>query len=324
MNSNENEIQVSVCVVTYNQEEYIAECLDSLISQKTNFKFEIIVGEDCSTDNTRAVVQHYVDKYPNLIVPLFYEKNVGAVENVKQVYEKAQGKYIAHIDGDDLALPGKLQKQFDVMEENPQAIICSHNMSEVSINNAVNDIYWYYPEGEYKLSDLIKKLPFFAHSSKFFRVNKDIDLSTVLCDEDALDIELHLYQSRVGTIIHLNENFGIYRTGVGISAVKDNKLNYKMIARVESVYEELIVTNPELSKEIKEAYAAYLLGMASSFAVYESNGRKMRKYAIKSIKQNFFSKKQIIMLTLALNPPIGILVLKTRHNIKTRKSGDES
>ena len=82
-----NDIQVSVCVVTYNQENYIAECLESLVNQVTNFRYEIIVGEDCSTDGTRAIVQRYVEKYPDLIVPLFYKENVGPVGNIKHIYK---------------------------------------------------------------------------------------------------------------------------------------------------------------------------------------------------------------------------------------------
>ena len=126
--SNKDDIQVSVCVVTYNQENYIAECLESLVTQQTSFKFEIIVGEDCSTDGTRAIVQQYVEQYPDLIVPLFYEENVGAVENVKRVYKAAKGKYIAHLDGDDMALPNKLQRQFNILENNTDCSICVHNM----------------------------------------------------------------------------------------------------------------------------------------------------------------------------------------------------
>lgn len=99
----ESDIQVSVCVVTYNQENYLVECLESLVKQQTNFKFEIIIGEDCSTDNTRTIVQSYAEKYPNLIIPLFHEKNIGPFDNIKEVYRKAQGKYIAHMDGDDFA-----------------------------------------------------------------------------------------------------------------------------------------------------------------------------------------------------------------------------
>ena len=134
----ENDIKVSVCVVTYNQENYIAECLESLVTQQTSFKFEIIVGEDCSTDTTRAIVQNYVEKYPDLIVPLFYESNVGAVENLRQTYLKAKGKYIAHMDGDDLAMCDKLQKQFEALEENPDCVICGHNM--VLIDSNSNDL----------------------------------------------------------------------------------------------------------------------------------------------------------------------------------------
>lgn len=316
-----NDIKVSVCVVTYNQEKYIAECLDSLVSQETDFKFEIIVGEDCSTDGTRAIVQQYVDKYPDIVKPIFHKNNVGAVENVKQVYIAAKGKYIAHMDGDDMALPTKLQKQFDVMERNPQAVICSHNMSKFSVDDKIEENYWYHAQGEYSFLDLIKKLPFFAHSSKFFRVTNDIDLSKILCEKDTLDIELHLYQSRGGSIIHLNNNLGIYRTGVGVSAVKDNRLNYKMIKRVTNIYEKLLIENPEISKEIKLAYASYLLVTASGFAVVESNGKKMREYAIKSIRKGFFSRKQIFMLILATSPTLSIPILRIRYKLKNKKLG---
>jgi len=312
-----NDIKVSVCVVTYNQEKYIAECLDSLVSQETDFKFEIIVGEDCSTDGTRAIVQQYVDKYPDIVKPIFHKNNVGAVENVKQVYIAAKGKYIAHMDGDDMALPTKLQKQFDIMEKNPQAMICSHNVSGILTNNLVKKHYIYCSEGEYTFIDLVKRLPFFAHSSKLFRVTNDIDLYNILSRENILDIELHLYHASKGTIIHLEEDLGIYRTDVGVSAIKNNKLNYKMIESVVDVYEELKVSNPEIISEIKKAYASYLLGAASNFAIIESDAGKMRKYTIKSFEQKSFSMKQVVMIIFAFFPKIGIRILRTRYNLRT-------
>lgn len=314
-----HDIKVSVCVVTYNQEKYIAECLDSLVSQETDFKFEIIVGEDCSTDGTRAIVQQYVDKYPDIVKPVFHEQNVGAVENVKTVYKKARGKYIAHMDGDDMALPTKLQEQFNILEKNPQAIICSHNMLEVVNDTITKDGYWNHPKGEYVLLDLVKKLPFFAHSSKFFRVTDELNLSDILNEEDVLDIELHLYQSTKGTIIHVGENLGVYRPGVGISSVKDNKLNYNMIARIEKIYNDLLVSNPELAETIKIAYASYLLGIANSYAVTELNGHKMREYALKSIKQKLFSKRQLLMVVLCANYNVGVSILNIRYKFKNMK-----
>lgn len=314
-----DDIKVSVCVVTYNQEKYIAECLDSLVSQETDFKFEIIVGEDYSTDGTRAIVQQYVDKYPDVVKPIFHKSNVGAVENVKQVYIAAKGKYIAHMDGDDMALPGKLQMQLDIMEKNPQAIICSHNMLELVNNTITKDGYWNHSKGEYGLLDLVKKLPFFAHSSKLFRVTDELNLSDILNEEDVLDIELHLYQTQKGSIIHLGKHYGIYRSGVGISAVKDRKLNREMITRVESIYEELMVSNPEINKEIKKAYALYLIGIANKFSFIELDGDDMKKYTMKSIRQGYYSKNQILMLILALKPNLGVKILRARYKMKNRR-----
>ena len=86
----ENELKVSVCVVTYNQENYIGECLESLVNQVTNFRYEIIVGEDCSTDGTRAIVQRYVEKYPDLIVPLFYKNNTIVIKPVNRLERSAK------------------------------------------------------------------------------------------------------------------------------------------------------------------------------------------------------------------------------------------
>lgn len=165
----ENDIQVSVCVVTYNQENYIAECLESLVNQVTNFRYEIIVGEDCSTDGTRSIVQRYVEKYPDLIVPLFYKENLGPVENIKQVYKKAKGKYIAHMDGDDIALPGKLQKQFEVLEKNNDCVICAHQMELINENDEVVGIdHVLNPKGKYTTYDLYLIHTLFRHSSKMF------------------------------------------------------------------------------------------------------------------------------------------------------------
>lgn len=69
--------KVSVCVVTYNQEKYIHECLQSLVDQETDFEFEVIVGDDGSTDGTRAVVVDFARKYPKIVKPLLHEKNNG-------------------------------------------------------------------------------------------------------------------------------------------------------------------------------------------------------------------------------------------------------
>lgn len=311
-----DDIKVSVCVVTYNQEKYIAECLDSLVSQETDFKFEIIVGEDCSTDGTRAIVQQYVDRYPDIVKPIFHKNNVGAVENIKQVYLAAKGKYIAHLDGDDMALPTKLQKQFDIMEKNPQAIICSHKVLSLSENLLFEEEYWNYPEGEYGFIDLVKKLPFFAHSSKFFRVTDEDDLYNILCDVGTLDVELHLHQASKGTIMHLNENLGVYRLESGISAIKNYKINSKIVERMDFIYEKLLKSNLEAKNIIEYSHANYLLNTAYSYAISESDVTRAKMYIVKSIKKKLISINQPAFCVIIHFPIFGVEILKKIYEMK--------
>lgn len=120
--------KVTVSVITYNQERYIRECLQSLVTQQTDFDFEIIVGDDCSTDGTRAVVQEFVDRYPRLVRALFQARNTGGSRNNLEVHAAARGEFVAHLDGDDYALPGKIQVQADVLDRDPACTAVWHRV----------------------------------------------------------------------------------------------------------------------------------------------------------------------------------------------------
>lgn len=121
-----NSVKLSVVVSCYKQENYIADCLNSILSQKVNFDYEIVVADDFSPDKTREVILQFHQKYPEKIRLLFQEKNVGAAFNYISVHNAAQGEYVAHFDGDDIMLPGKLQAQVDVMDANPECNIVFH------------------------------------------------------------------------------------------------------------------------------------------------------------------------------------------------------
>lgn len=120
--------KVSVCVITYNQERYIRKCLQSLVEQQTTFDFEVIVGDDCSTDGTRAVVQEFVERYPHIVRARFQERNTGGSRNNLEVHAAAMGEYVAHVDGDDYALPGKLQSQADVLDRDSTCTAVWHRV----------------------------------------------------------------------------------------------------------------------------------------------------------------------------------------------------
>jgi glycosyltransferase involved in cell wall biosynthesis len=113
---------VSVWMVTYNHEKYIAQALDSVLMQKTKFSFEIVIGEDFSTDNNRAILEDYVRKYPEIIFPIYQETNKGSLRNAYEfTLPKCRGKFVACLEGDDYWIdPFKLQKQVDFMNKNTE------------------------------------------------------------------------------------------------------------------------------------------------------------------------------------------------------------
>lgn len=314
-------IELSVCVVCYNQEKYIAECLESLVSQETNFKFEIIVGEDCSTDNTRIIVQQYVDRYPHLIRPIFYRKNVGAVENIKQVYIAAKGKYIAHIDGDDLAFPAKLQKQFDILESNIDCNICTHDVKQIDSNGEFKNRGLTHPQGKYDIFHLYQNLPFFAHSSKMFRNKYDSNFwEELLNNPKVLDIDIHVASLESDYIYHTNEMLGAYRVGVGIS-FDNKKINRDLSLGAERVFAKAFNTFKDDSYKlelIQKSYSLAMLRCAYSYAVYDKDIELFRRYVDKSLKYKNVSFEQSVFKIAALLPMIFFPLFSIRSKIKNR------
>ena len=139
MEQPENKITLSICCVTYNHEPYIAQAIEGFLMQKTNFKVEIIIGEDLSTDDTRQIIGAYVSKYPDRINLITSSQNVGGIKNLLRVIEAASGKYIAICDGDDYWTdPLKLQKQVDFLESSQDCIMCCHYVKRITQAGEIN------------------------------------------------------------------------------------------------------------------------------------------------------------------------------------------
>lgn len=119
----ENKPLVSVAVITYNMVGYLPQLLDSILKQKVNFPYEIVVDDDHSPDNSREVLYEYKQKYPDKFVLSLRDKNVGGSRNMYGVLKQCRGKYIAILEGDDWwEAEDKLQYQFDFMESHPEYI----------------------------------------------------------------------------------------------------------------------------------------------------------------------------------------------------------
>lgn len=119
---------LSVRISTYQHAGFIRQCLDSVLCQQTNFPFEIVIGEDCSTDGTREIVFEYAERYPERIRVITADINVGVKANGQRLRNACRGKYVALLEGDDYWCdPLKLQQQVDFLESNPDYALCYHD-----------------------------------------------------------------------------------------------------------------------------------------------------------------------------------------------------
>ncbi len=133
-------MKLSVCVPTYNHEQYIGQMLDGAFMQQTNFEFEIVIGDDASTDATPDIIREYDAKRPGIIRAFLHSENQGPKEprefagrnNVLQLLKACKGEYVAMCEGDDYWTdPLKLQKQVDFLDANPDFAVCHHNMEVI-------------------------------------------------------------------------------------------------------------------------------------------------------------------------------------------------
>ena len=115
--------KISVFIIVYNQESFINETIDSVLNQEYP-NIEIVIGDDCSTDNTVQILQQYKLKYPDIIKLILSPKNEGITANCNKVLKECTGEYVALLGGDDYWLPTKLKKQIEWFNQNPEAVLC--------------------------------------------------------------------------------------------------------------------------------------------------------------------------------------------------------
>src|ERR1700730_9288744 len=151
-------MKLSVVMVTYNHERFIAQALDSILAQRVNFDYEIVVGDDCSTDSTRDILKDFHRRYPGRIVPLLREQNLGANRNFEAALPACSGQYLAFLEGDDYWIcEDKLQRQVDFLDAHPDFAICCHRVRFLEETpSAKADVFPSGPAGPYSLDYLLK------------------------------------------------------------------------------------------------------------------------------------------------------------------------
>src|SRR5260221_5067163 len=151
-------MKLSVVMTTYNHEHFIAQALDSILAQRVNFDYEMVVGGACSADSPRDILMDFHRRYPGRIVPLLRQHNLGAMPNFEAAVAACRGQYLAFLEGDDYwACEDKLQRQVDFLDTHPDFAICCHPVRFLDDGaSAKADEFRFLPSGPYILEDLLK------------------------------------------------------------------------------------------------------------------------------------------------------------------------
>jgi glycosyltransferase involved in cell wall biosynthesis len=203
---------LTVTMITYNHEKYISQAIEGVVSQVTNFKFVLLIGEDYSTDITREIIKSYQKKYPNIIKLKLPERNIGVNANSISNKVLCSGKYIAENEGDDYWTdPYKLQKQVDFLESNSEYSICFHNVDILRNNQVEKDFITKNVNETTDIHDLANGN--YIHTpSLLFRNNKYVlEKSKWLLNLKAGDFALNLLNAQFGKIKKLNDTMAVYR-----------------------------------------------------------------------------------------------------------------
>lgn len=206
------ECVVSVLMVTYAHEQFIAQAIESIVMQETNFVFELVIGEDYGPDKTREICLSYQQKYPDIIKLNFQDKNVGPQPNFINTYKCCKGKYIALCEGDDYWTDKhKLQKQVDFLEANPDYTMCAH-ASDI-LTDGVFELMTLNKD-TLTINDILTENWGIMTASVMFRKNA-FNIPDWFVKVKNGDFALQLLMSDKGKIGYLSDNMSVYRRHIG-------------------------------------------------------------------------------------------------------------
>jgi glycosyltransferase involved in cell wall biosynthesis len=234
-------MKVTVIVITYNHEHFIAQALDSVLTQETKFPFEVIVSEDCSTDATRDIIIDFKERYPSRIRLLLSERNLNTNHVLTRGIDAAQGDYIALLDGDDYwTSPHKLQKQVDFLDEHNECAICFHQAYNLYSDGRTvlysEDVNYRFDKDRFTLEDILCQ-NFLPTCSVVFRKGLFEEFPGSFYDTLAADWFLHVLNARYGNIGYINENWGVRRVHEGgvVSMKSDKEILELRIRSIEAM-----------------------------------------------------------------------------------------
>lgn len=295
---------VSVRTSTYNHGKYIKYCIEGVLMQKTTFPFEFIIGEDCSTDETREIVFEYAKKYPDIIRVITADYNVGSKANGRRCIRACRGKYMAICEGDDYWIdPYKLQKQVDFLEEHPEYVLIYTNAEKVnsksekvlrnSLKGVSGDITRYL---FYRGNPVVTATVCYRRK---YLLDYQTEIKKMPFKMKMGDLPLWIYLSLQGKFKYMHDKTTAYR--VLQESASHSKDKEKMISFITNTRDILLYFNRQYDigvpeRVIEKRYYKSLIRNMASFS--KKDFRDNHWYGIKRYPTLLFDLKLWILWTL--------------------------
>jgi glycosyltransferase involved in cell wall biosynthesis len=282
--------ELSIVMIAYNVEHYIRQALDSALMQQVDFGYEIVIGEDCSTDRTREVVLEYARRYPDRIRPLLRTANLGMNRNFMETLLAARGRFIALLDGDDYwTAPHKLQKQMDFLRANPEFSTCFHNALVVYEDEDRPPHPFHVPQPQQLISHHVPRPVstlaelaggnFMQTCSVMFRAGLYGELPDWYLRMPTFDWPLHVLNAEHGDIGYIDEVMGAYRVHAA-GFWSRNMIFYRTIEDVEAMIRGYGLINRHTGYRFDRVIRGQLLPLYRRAAeVLLEGGQRQRAFA---------------------------------------------
>ena len=296
---------VSVCCITYNHASFLGQAIESVLMQQTDFAVEMVIGEDCSLDDTRAIAQGFAGRYPGRLRVLTPMQNLGIMPNLMATLAACTGEFIAFLEGDDYWTDAsKLQRQVDALRANPECAMCFHDaeifydatpaqpIAVFSQHRAAHALPAPSETGawlRFTQLDLARTGWIMPSASMLFRASSlPIPLPVWFVGVYGGDLTLQMLSTRHGAALYLPRIMACYRMhGQSITATSNNsiwQLDRKM--HEAKIFKKHIFM--EQNKSRGDIYIAYqYLG----YAYYYYNRKNRVNYILNMIKHCIYMSK---------------------------------
>ena len=247
-------------VLAYNHEQFLRQALESVLAQQMDFTYELVVGEDCSTDQTRAIVREYAARYPAIFRPIYQPHNVGMGANFQACLLACRGEYIALLEGDDYwTSTHKLHRQVSFLDAHPDFTLCFHPVADQYEDGSRPDsLPPARAQDEYSFADFLTPIYTIVSTGSLVLRHVPLAWPTWLFTVKPIDFPLVVLYAELGKAKRLPEVMGVYRIhGGGIWSGAPRHLNIQSFVRMyEQLWRHYAPTSrgPQLQAHLYDLY----------------------------------------------------------------------